>query len=556
MVLKNKNIQSTEASIELPSEFVSPAGLIVKTSDDVWAISPPGKGCTITISWLHKFDKNSKLKYILMDTLIHYVENSAGSTVSTINFAVQKGFPADNDNYDDFERIWFQLGSSTKKTLKGFLTQCLKLNHKHLKKHHNLASKYLHKSKFQALHPTKGRLTDLEYDSFLHNLRSHCKDIPSSPPDYIDYYTHQVFNSITFINIKNIMACRLLVQLARRPKQISMLKWCDILPVGTSFNDLNIDIEPIFTGAKAFHVRSFKIKQSKQKNSFRLHPEKWSIPLSESFSTFLLNYKKLYIKGLTLAMEVSGIKVKPKSLYKIFLCCPIIPDISIFSADFTDQNMINSLNERSQQFHIDESLISKSVEVYGKGISERYGNLSVSNNRLRHTWLCNAALEGETLSNISKITNVTLPGARQYLQLGLKERQFIDEHYAANELLRQAFNPKQFVSDEDTIIESESVGAVGVERKCKTCNNCEHKQRMVRPLPCYGCSNFRPLLDADHESILQHAIAKQDFINTFSCNSRNNGSKQRLDKAIAYIKLTIAICHETKLRQVGIKVRK
>ena len=225
MVLKNKNIQSTEASIELPAEFISQAGLIVKTADDVWAVSPVGKGRTVTISWLHKFEVNSKLKHTIMDTLIHYAENSAASTLSTICAAIKQAFPTDSDNYNDFERIWFQLCPSAKKTLKGFLTRCLKLNHKHLKKHHNLASKFAYKQEFQALHPTKGRLTDLEYDSYLQNLRSQCNYIPSSPPDDIDYYTRQITYRKTFINVKNIMGCRLLVQLARRPKQISMLKW-------------------------------------------------------------------------------------------------------------------------------------------------------------------------------------------------------------------------------------------------------------------------------------------------------------------------------------------
>jgi hypothetical protein len=555
MVQQNSNIQSIDLSTQLPSEFKSQAGLTVKTMDDLWKLSPSGKGKIVDISWLHKFSVNSKLRYILLDTLVHYAESKAASTVSTISFAVIQAFPTDNDSYCDFERIWSKLGSSTKKTLKGFLTQCLKLNHKHLKKHHHIAREYIHKPQFQALHPKKGRLTDYEYDSILQNLRNHCKNIPSIPPDDIEFYTCQL-NNKSFINIKSIIGYRLMVQLARRPKQISVLKWCDVLPVGVTFNDKNIDVEPINTGVKSLHMRSFKLKQSKQECGFRFYPEKWSIPLSESFSAVLLKYRALYTKGLSLAMDRSGIAITTKSLHTILLYCPIIPNIDIFKVNFTDKNIINSLTETSQLFHLSEGCISTYSKVYGKGLSDRCGTVTASNNRLRHTWLCNASLEGKSLSDISKITNVTLPGARSYLQLGLEERQFIDKNYAANELLREAFNPKQFVSDEDTIIESESIGAVGVERKCLTCNNCEHKQRMVRPIPCYGCPNFRPLLDADHESILQQAIAKRDFINKVGDTSSNNGSKKRLNKAIAYIKLTIDICHDTKLRQVGVEVRK
>jgi hypothetical protein len=553
MVLKNRNIQSTEARTELPAEFRSQAGLIVKTADDVWGLSPLGKGNKINISWLQNFNLNSELRYILLDTLIHYSETQTSSTVATVCFSLVQGFPKDNESDDEFERIWNGLGSSSKKTLKGFLGTCLKLNHVKLKKHHVIASKFKHKKNFQALHPTKGRLTDFEYDSVLQNLRSLCSEIPETAPNNIGFYQTTNFNSKTFVNFRNIMSYRLMIQLARRPKQISILKWCDVLPVGVSFSDKNVSVEPIYTGVKSLHVRSYKIKQSKQENGFRLYPEKWTIPLSESFSALLIRYRILYFHGFKLALNNSKLEFSEEQLQDLFNYCPIFPNLSLFIDDLNNYNITKTINEKSQLFHLSEDKIRGAGLYYGKGLSERHGKITASNNRLRHTWLCNAALEGNSLQDISKITNVTLPGAREYLQLGLKERQFINENYAANGLLREAFNPKPFASDNDSLIEHELIGPLGVEEEFTKCNVCEHKIRMARPIACYGCTNFRPLLDADHESILKQAITKRDFNKKFGTNVEGTGSIKRLDKAIAYIKLTIVICNETKLQKRSLR---
>ena len=192
------------------------------------------------------------------------------------------------------------------------------------------------------------------------------------------------------------------------------------------------------------------------------------------------------------------------------------------------------------------NIFKNAENSYGKGLSERTGRVVGTNNRLRHTWLCNAALNGHPISEICKITNVTEPGARAYLQLGLKERQYIDTNYAANQLLRDAFNPKVSITDEDKTVENE-IDIFGVEKEPSNCNACEHKSNLTRPLPCYGCPNFRPLLDANHNAILEQAIAKREFIKTFSSNYTNSGSTEKLDKIIANIKLTIAICIEMKL---------
>ena len=77
---------------------------------------------------------------------------------------------------------------------------------------------------------------------------------------------------------------------------------------------------------------------------------------------------------------------------------------------------------------------------------------------------------------------------------------------------------------------------------------------MVRPIPCYGCSNFRPLLDADHTAILNQAEAKKNFLMKFHAGDVKSGALSRIEKAITYIRLTIAICDEIKRFRNGVDI--
>lgn len=553
MESKNKKLHNADFEYSLPVSFTSQAGLRVETHSDEWVLSVSGKGKSIDVSWLNGFCSKSKLKHSLLDALIHYAESRNSATVSTVCFAVRDGFPNDNSEEAEFLNIWNTLGSPAKKTLKGFLSTCLRLGHKNLSPHNEIAKRFVFKSNFSALHPTKGRLSDYEYDSVLINLRLLSESVPRVPPDNLDFYRSWNTGDKAFINFKNIIAYRFLVQIARRPKQISMLKWSDVLPVGLSFKeDIN---EPIYTGIRSLHVRIFRIKHSGQDSNFRLNAEKWSIPLSESFTEVLLRYRNLYAHGLRLAMNDSGVPTTEETVQSLLFYCPIIPDISIFSADFRDSEIINLVkNNNSVIFHSSEGTICNASKVYGVGLSERHGSVTATNNRLRHTWLCNAALSGRSLLDISKITNVTLPAARSYLQLGIKERQFIDENYAANKLLREAFNPKPFAKDHDVLIENEFGHPMGIENNSSKCAGCEHQWRMARPIACYGCQYFRPLLDADHESILNQATAKLEFIRKLGPGSVKSGSTRRLEKAISCIELTISICNKMRSERKGLEL--
>ena len=557
----NKKLLLVRSKLDIPMEFTSQDGLSVTSHDDIWWLAPTGKGRKVDVGWLHSFKDNTMLRDVLLDTLIHYAETKSATTVATQRAALWSAFPNDNSCLDDFNKRWVNLPNSTKKTLKGFMTTAVEsLGHNQIEKYRDITYKFRHLAKFNGLHPTKGRLTDFEYDSILQNVRLLCDALPAVPPKEWEFYSirQSSYNKDSerrFSHFKSVIAYRLLIQIARRPKQVAMLKWSDVLPTGVSFCDDNIHSEPTYTGVRTLHIRCFKIKQAGKGRSFRTFPEKWTIHLSESFSQLLLKYRSVYVEGLSLHLKNLGVEDYAQEALKLIIYCPIFPSVDIFHEDLTDAYLLNTLKDStSALFHLSEGDIKKYESRHGVGLSERSGTVNGTNNRLRHTWLCNAALAGKSLLEISKITNVSTPAARYYLQLGLKERQFIDENYAANDILRKAFSPVITIKNTDTPVVELSVGAIGLEISPPTCDTCEFKTRMVRPIPCYGCSNFRPLLDADHTAILNQAEAKKNFLMKFHASDVKSGALSRIEKAITYIRLTIAICDEIKRFRNGVDI--
>ncbi|MBL4855503.1 MAG: hypothetical protein JKX89_01095 [Idiomarina sp.] len=544
-------------SNKLPKCFYSSAGLKVEVHAEKWKLAPYGQGHTIDVSWLKRLSIDPELQRSFLELLISYSETKSSGTVATISFALQSGFPEKVKDLDSFKVNWATLKSSTKKTLKGCLGAAVKYDLTILIPYYDVVKTYQHKPKFNGLSPTKGRLSDYEYDSILENVRRKCEELPEASQLSDDFFFNQkaLSRSLRFYHYRNTVCYRTLIQLARRPRQISFLKWCDILPIGVSFN--RDTKEPIQTNLGSLHVRSFVTKQAGSGDSFRKLPEKWTIPLSESFSALIIKYKRVFVEGVRRAISRQELDVSSKVFDEMINNMPVFPYSDIFHCDFRNDQLIKQqFSSFSTAFHMSESNIDHLPLSYGKGVSERHGTCVGSTNRLRHTWLCNAALQGMSINDICKITNVSQPAARYYLQLGLKERQFIDENYAANDFLRNAFNPKPFLTESDRQIESQLAGCVGVENAELTCETCIVKRQMTRPIPCYGCPNFRPLLDGNHEEVLKQAEEKRAYLRKIGSPDIYTGSTQKLEKCISYIKLTIEMCKLIKVENKSLSNKK
>ena len=146
---------------------------------------------------------------------------------------------------------------------------------------------------------------------------------------------------------------------------------------------------------------------------------------------------------------------------------------------------------------------------------------------------------------------VTVPAARHYVDLDYESRRQIDTKYIGNVFLRKAFcNPLIEVSECDEVILDSNFNPVGGSHNKKSCINCSTV--LGRPLGCYGCPNFRPILEADHRSVLVIAEEKLAINRGSLVNPLLARSIEKLERQIVWVKLTISICDEYIIEQRAI----
>ncbi|MDU0111753.1 hypothetical protein RT723_01750 [Psychrosphaera aquimarina] len=560
MARKFKNIfvfGFAPTDFDLPETFTARSGDEIEVFNDYWELS--GKGskyqgqCYKNVSWIGSLQLDNDFKYAIIDTLIYYAQKKSAATFCTINLAVRKSFENVN-SFERFKEIWPELVDSRKKTTKSFFSVAYKHHEELMEKWYKFTQKFIYKATPSVLHPTKGRLTDFEYDSYLSTLRNLCNYFKTLNIYQIKecFFTKQAnsehYNpdneNISFDSFRNLVSTRVLTQLVRRPSQICMIKWNDILPIGVSFNDEEVNMEPMPIGAVSLHIRIHKVKQNDSDNEFRATVEKNSIHISEDISEFLLKYKVIYMHGFRQCLINSKVVLSDLELHKVFSYLPLIPDLSLFSFKFTNKNLKEILDKTSEIFHVDGGSIGRRIASMIDSPSDRTASLSVSNNRLRHTVASNAAFSGHSIEKIARITDVTIPAARIYIDLGTKERELIDEKYKGNDFLKRLFNPVSKTSIDDEIIGSIDSGSLGIGKEKSACNACENKMRFHRPIPCYGCSNFVPIKEANHRNILEKVDQKLKFLEENALTNLQSGSTKRLLKAKKYIEVTITICDE------------
>ncbi|MNY36740.1 hypothetical protein D3C86_1712480 [compost metagenome] len=136
--------------------------------------------------------------------------------------------------------------------------------------------------------------------------------------------------------------------------------------------------------------------------------------------------------------------------------------------------------------------------------------------------------------------------------MNYESRLEIDSKYIGNEFLKKAFssNVTEGSADDETIFDNQfnPIGNPRNKRSCTTCSTI-----MGRPLGCYGCPNFRPILEADHRSVLELAENKLAVNRSSLINPLHTRSIEKLERQIAWVKLTISVCDENLPRQSAIE---
>ena len=544
----NKTKPFDENSI-IPKLFIAKSGMEVSTSEDNWRLLPnKNKGHTIKMGWLKSSYLTPKEKALTKLVFMNYSMTKAACTTITVLIGskphIIEGFP----NLVTLKIKWNGLITSQKKAINQFFGTLERLGYKEFIELHTFTTNHLAKEKIDPLDPTKGRFNDLEYDSLMKSINIKISRLNFYPQLSLEYFTKQPYkNAIQhFICLRESVLQKLLVSILRRPKQISLLKWADCISTSHSFNDNKIEPDDEIKsigGEKTLQLRVFRIKNKKNTLHDRATPEKYSVLLNENLSNLISKYKRIYLEGIYLMLKRSKLEVDKSQLNSLCSNMPMFADRNLFAYNLKSLKDLTSIfTPKSSHLHLSDSSIGNAIDGI-EGFSDRVANLKVNSNRFRHTALTRAAEQGLDASLISKITGVSVPAVRVYVDIDYKSRRIIDVNYKANRFLNKAFNVpvKTIPSEEEHVFNAEfqEIGSIKTQKKCNACNT-----RMGKPISCYGCINFRPLLEGDHKSVLEQVISKLN-INKISAESEINlQTIEKLEKQIKYIKITISICNE------------
>ncbi|WP_231703224.1 hypothetical protein [Halopseudomonas pelagia] len=531
----------------IPLMVICKSGMEVNILDNEWRILPStSKGYLISVDWLHSSPMPDKDWRQLLEVFIHYLRTKAASTVSGV---VCNSKPHLVNGFPDLAALkskWSGLPTHQKKTINQVFGTLRKLGHKNFAGHHEFTKNHLDRESSNFLNPAKGALTELEFDQLAKLINNTLATIDWSQPANLSFYRTTVFRRIC-----NAVASKLMIATVRRPIQLSLLKWCDLIPAGANFKNHDIEVmnEVGTLGASTLQLRVYHAKEAG--SGPRSHPERYPLHLSEELSMTLLQYKKLYMRGVNLFLESCGFRVEQESLLHMASNMPIFPSLELFSWQVSCLNtFMSAFTSKSTLFHASDAQLTFRLTVP----SDRATTCIVTNNRIRHTALTRGAQQGLPVAQLARITGVTIPAARHYIDMDYESRRMIDENYLGNEFLKQAFSASVTLAPEgQEIIVSHSFNEVGGVRNKPTCNTCVAK--LGRPLGCYGCPNFRPFLEADHRAELDFAQSKLDINRRFLINPLETKSISRLETQIEWIKITIALCDDILLKQKAFDVK-
>jgi hypothetical protein len=353
-----------------------------------------------------------------------------------------------------------------------------------------------------------------------------------------------------------LIALILVKTIYRRPVQLAMLKWSDVLPIALSFKDHRFtkanstpDVENLFSDVDQLHLRCFKAKSG---YGFRQYAETRSIRLEPELSMLLVKYKKAYQQCLSDQFDTNGLKLNQAEILDLVYRCPLFPEWKLFNIDISDKPFLfKSLTHTSDLFHKPSSGLINMMRYISENLqltSSRVQNFNITNNRSRHTVLTRGAEQGLSKEALSKITGVTTETVKHYIGLDTSGRCVIDKNIAGKSIFKQfsKLSPEELKKQGGFKVLNEFDEELGIIQQTSNCQTCT--VQLCKPLGCYGCDNFRPLLEADHQANLERIELKIQF-------NQGNASSQtlkRLKESAVYIKATIEICKEHMAMNRGV----
>jgi len=532
--------------------FICKSGLSISRNSSEWTLLPiRGKGYKINLLWLYATDKiKEDDREIILDVLTFYARTKAASTTSGLNTAIKPYFQSGIITLTKLISLWSTLKVNQKKGLNQFFLTCKNLGHEKYKEYHEWTTKRLPKTSGNNTYsPKSGSLTDFEYKSFIKQINRNVTNSLSKQYLNLEDFTSKHL----FAHLRNTISNKILLSIARRPMQLMQMKWCDIIPVGSSFSSLEIESKDISIvsdiGQNALQIRVFRAKESSSSLAFRFSSEKYSIFINESLSREIIDYKKICFHGLSLIAKSNNLLISTEKLLYLFESFPIFPDINFFNNKFTSSDEIFSLITSKSSFgHCNEQVLTRCIPEV-KVNSDRTTKCHASNNRIRHTIITRGAQQGYNKPLLAKITGVTTNAIHHYVDMNFESRELIDSKYIGNQFLDKIFNKPTKTVGQYHITDHnfKPIGNLNDKSKCVGC-----KTLLAKPIGCYGCPNFIAIIEADHQSILELATIKLKVNKQQLSTPLNGGYLEKLQEQIEWIKYTIHICEQSLLSERGI----
>ncbi|NTV49978.1 MAG: hypothetical protein HGB32_11355 [Geobacteraceae bacterium] len=524
-------------------------GLTVDVTADEWQLlATPAKGWKFDMSWIWDTSIPDLDRSHMLVVYSHYAITKAANTTTTVVCNTKPFFSSGIPKLIALRTKWSGLPTHQKKGLNQFFGTLSKLGYREYQYHHAFTEANLDPERPKVFDPQKGALSEQEFDSFCASLNLRLQLIDWQIERPLEFFQ----SGNWFGSIMAAVSNKLLAAIVRRPVQLSMLKWCDVLPAGRRFDDPRIDPshEVGSLGIDQLQIRLFKAKA--EGRSWRTAPEKYPLPLNAKNSEILSNYKRLYILGVTLLLKRNGCSISQQELLNAVSNMPIFISVNFFLLEIASQNDLSALfTDKSRALHISESSITAHTRHISVG-SSRVDRCIVTSNRIRHTVLTRGAQAGLSATMLAKITGVTVPAARHYIDLDYDSRLMIDDLYLGSEFLAAVFsNPLEQVANEEDKVLDHEFNAVGGLRDKKCCTSCSAV--MGRPIGCYGCNNFRPILEADHGTVLELAELKLEANSKKLLSPEEKLSVEKLGKQVKWIKLTINVCNQVLETRHGIE---
>ncbi|HDY7974065.1 TPA: hypothetical protein RQK67_004139 [Vibrio vulnificus] len=512
--------------------------------DDIWQL---GTKSFVHLTWMYDIGYDWKTFVELRVLLAKMASKLAFNTVDSRQNALKS--LGDNLTPSAFRLVWSSLTDPYKKILSGTLSFAVnKAGLKQFKEIADFASEHCPKISAgnNILDPEKGVYSEIEYDSIKEKLRLATDNkikVCKGPKGILAF--------------SNAMASQLMVALVRRPCQLVQLKWSDLLPVGQGFSDYRQsteeptpDSEYLFCDVDCLHIRLFQGKEG----LFRVNAERNSRRLEPDLSALIITYRQQYESVLVLSLKKQGISLGLDELHQIMLRCPLFPEEQLFTIQFgSKSNLFKALGSMSDSFHKTSDALQQAISNFSVGLglkSDRIesSKLRLSNDRLRHTVLTGAALQGLSAPYLASITNVTEKAVSPYIELSFEARLAIDQAFAEKDVLLKfgKMSVKELQNRYNYVVRNEFDEEIGIHINPENCASCASK--LGAPLGCYPCDNFTAIEEANHQQYLDKALIKYEV-------NKQDGNKvtlKKIRKIILYIQATIKICEERKLAEKGL----